>query len=62
MASRLTDFTRINKLKFIGSTVEEDPKRFFDEVWKILHAMGCVSGKEDRAIHLPTKRRSSNLV
>ncbi|WMV54708.1 hypothetical protein MTR67_048093 [Solanum verrucosum] len=40
MASRVTDFTRMNPPEFYGSKVEEDPQEFIDEVYKIMIIMG----------------------
>ena len=40
MASRLRDFTRMNLPTFYGSTVEENPQKYIDEVFKIIMAMG----------------------
>ena len=39
MASRLSDFTRMNPPAFYGSKVDEDPQEFNDEVSKILLSM-----------------------
>ncbi|WMV19305.1 hypothetical protein MTR67_012690 [Solanum verrucosum] len=38
--SRVGDFTRMNPTKFYGSKVEENPKEFIDEVYKVLDIMG----------------------
>ena len=40
MASRLRDFTKMNPPNFYGSKVEEYPKEFIDEDYKILYSMG----------------------
>ncbi|WMV18528.1 hypothetical protein MTR67_011913 [Solanum verrucosum] len=40
MASRVTNFTRMNPPKFHGFEVEEDPQEFIDEVDKELAIMG----------------------
>ncbi|XP_049410605.1 uncharacterized protein LOC125873796 [Solanum stenotomum] len=45
MTSRLRDFVRMNPPIFLGSRVGEDPQEFFDEVYKIVNAMG-VSSRE----------------
>lgn len=39
-ASRVRDFTKMNPLEFHGSTVEEDPQEFIDEVYKVLVIIG----------------------
>ncbi|KAH0776721.1 hypothetical protein KY290_008132 [Solanum tuberosum] len=39
-ASRVREFTRMNRPKFHGSKVEEDPQEFIDEVYKVLMIMG----------------------
>ena len=36
MVSRLRDFTWINLPTFYGTKVDEDPKEFVDEVYKVL--------------------------
>ena len=46
MASRLKDFTRMNPPMFFGSMVNEDPKDFLYEVYKILHYMGLNSNEK----------------
>ena len=40
LSSRLRDFTRINPPIFYWSMVEEYPKEFLDEAYKVLYAMG----------------------
>ncbi|XP_069151902.1 uncharacterized protein [Solanum lycopersicum] len=40
MASRQSDFTRMNPPTFYGSKIDEEPKQFVDEVSKIILAMG----------------------
>lgn len=40
MASRLTDFTRMNPLMFFGSNVNVDTQDILDEVYKILFPRG----------------------
>ena len=42
-ASRIRYFTRMNPPTFFGSTVEENPQGFIDEVFKVLDAMGVSS-------------------
>jgi len=37
--ARIRDFTRMNPLKFHGSKLDEDPKEFIDEVYKIVGIM-----------------------
>ena len=39
MASRLRDFTRMNRPVYFGSRTNEDTPEFVDEVHKILYAM-----------------------
>jgi len=39
-AFRVRDFIKMNPLEFYGSKVEEDPKEFLYEVYKILDIMG----------------------
>src|SRR5688572_1676028 len=39
-ASRIRDFTRMNPPVFYGSTVEEDPQEFIDQLLKIVTIMG----------------------
>jgi len=38
--SRVADFTRMNPLEFHGFNVEEVPKEFIDEVYKVLMIIG----------------------
>uniref|UniRef100_M1DH98 Gag-pol polyprotein n=1 Tax=Solanum tuberosum TaxID=4113 RepID=M1DH98_SOLTU len=40
VASRVRDFTKMNPPEFYGSTVEEDPQEFINEVYKVLMIMG----------------------
>ena len=40
MASRQSDFTRMNPPTFYGSKIDEEPQQFVDEVSKIILAMG----------------------
>uniref|UniRef100_M1D9B2 Cen12_3 n=1 Tax=Solanum tuberosum TaxID=4113 RepID=M1D9B2_SOLTU len=42
-ALRVRDFMRMNPSEFYGSKVEEDPKEFIDEVYKVLVIMGVTS-------------------
>ena len=42
MASPLKDITRMNLLTFYGSNVEEYPRDFIDDIYKILYPMGLV--------------------
>uniref|UniRef100_M1DU93 Gag-pol protein n=1 Tax=Solanum tuberosum TaxID=4113 RepID=M1DU93_SOLTU len=42
-ASCLRDFVRMNTLIFLRSKVGDDPQVFFDEVYKIINAMGVTS-------------------
>lgn len=42
-ASTIRDFTGMNTPTFDGSKVEEDPRRFIDEVFEVLDAMGVSS-------------------
>ena len=46
MASRLRDFTRKNPPIFFGSKVNEDPRDFLDEIYKILCSMGLSSNEK----------------
>ncbi|TMX05622.1 hypothetical protein EJD97_014308 [Solanum chilense] len=67
MASRLRDFTRMNRPTFYGSKVEEHPYEFIDEIYKILHAVGLsTSEKVDLATYLlklfPKEKRESKVV
>jgi len=39
MASRVRDFTRMNRPEFYGLMMEEDPQEFIDEVYKVLDIM-----------------------
>ena len=40
IASSLREFTQMNPPMFFGSKLDEYPQEFFDEVYKILFAMG----------------------
>ena len=40
MTSRLRDLVRINPPIFLVSKVGEDPQKFIDEVYKIVHVVG----------------------
>ena len=52
MTSYLRDFTRMNPPTFYGSKVEEYTQEFFDEIYKILYAMGfSTSEKFELAIY-----------
>ena len=46
MASRLTDFTRMNLPMFIVSKADKDPQDFLDEVYKILFSMGVTMNEK----------------
>ena len=46
MASRLRDLARMNPPTFYESKVEENPKEFIDEVFKILLAMGLSNSEK----------------
>ena len=46
MASRLRNFTRMNPPTFYGPKVDEDPPKFLDEVYKVLHDMGVTSSEK----------------
>ena len=50
MGSHLRDFTRMNPLMFFGYKVNEDPKDFLDEVYKILYAMGQSSNEKAKDV------------
>lgn len=43
MAARVQDFVRMNRPKFLGSQVGEDPQNFIDEVKKIIGVMQVTS-------------------
>lgn len=43
LASTVRDFMRMNRTKFHGSKVDEDPQEFIDEVYKVLAIMGVRS-------------------
>ncbi|WMV32874.1 hypothetical protein MTR67_026259 [Solanum verrucosum] len=38
--TRVRDFTRMNPPKFHGTRIKEDPRKFIDEVYKVLTIMG----------------------
>ncbi len=42
-ASRVREFLRMNPPEFYGSKVEEDPRGFIDEVYKVLAIMGLTT-------------------
>ncbi|XP_049372827.1 uncharacterized protein LOC125837798 [Solanum verrucosum] len=44
--TRVREFTRINPLEFHGSTVEEDPQEFIDEVYNVLMIKGVTPVKK----------------
>ena len=46
-ASSVRDFMRMNPPEFYGSKVEEDPKEFIDEVYKVLVIMGVTSVEKE---------------
>lgn len=46
VASKVSDFTRMNPLKFYISKVEEVPQEFIDEVDKVLMIMGMTLVKK----------------
>lgn len=46
MASHLREFIWISPTMFFGSRLDEDPKDFLDEVYKILYAIGVPSIKK----------------
>ena len=48
MASRLIDFTRMNPPTFYGSKVEEYPKKFNDETYKILYSMELTTSEKPK--------------
>lgn len=50
MASCLRDFTRMSPHTLFGSKVNEDPKDFLDEVYKILYSMGVSSNEKDELV------------
>ena len=43
----MKNFTRINSLTLYGSKVEEDPKNFIDESYKIVYGMGLNTSEMD---------------
>ena len=48
MSSNMRDITRMNPIILFGSKVNEDPKDFLDEVYKIYYAVGVSSNDKDK--------------
>lgn len=46
MVSRLRDFNMMYPTIFFGSMIYEEPKEFFDEVYKILFCIGVSSNEK----------------
>ena len=46
-ASRIWDFMRMNPPTFHGTTVDEDPQGFIDEVFKVVDAMGVTPREKE---------------
>uniref|UniRef100_M1DTR1 Gag-pol polyprotein n=1 Tax=Solanum tuberosum TaxID=4113 RepID=M1DTR1_SOLTU len=40
VVTRVTNFNKMNALKFHGSEIEEDPQEFIDEMYKVLMIVG----------------------
>ena len=55
MTSRLSDFVRKNHPIFLVSKEGEDPQKFIDELYKIVHPMGVNSGEKEELISYQLK-------